>query len=167
MPYSIAVGIYLIFIGVLATNLISYTLMEIPEIIKGAAFNSRLFFFVLPFCISFFLLVPRLIKRIRWGTKFMPTEFRQANRAGYLLGMFFIWVGHLIIIFLLVLLIFMFTSNGNLPIGLGIPFAMMAYTLGVIPVEISYRRWAPTNETTYLTFDEALKGVKKTNGNSK
>jgi hypothetical protein len=89
------------------------------------------------------LLVPRVIRRYRRGSALISDEFARAKTVGLGVGKLFVWIATIgILMSLVAIAVVLVSRQTGVLAGLGIGLSMWPLAVGILAIEVSYRRWA-------------------------
>jgi hypothetical protein len=156
MGYTSAVIVYLIsWLAIAVLVLITSVAPWFRRAIEGEI-DSSAFFFVLTSpgpvaaCVAAYLVATRWWRSRQEGVDLLPPGFCHAKRAGYLFGLGLVWLGHLLLVGMVGATIYFLidpSPEGMFAgIGIAVGLALFLYMVGILFVEISFRRWSPDRD---------------------
>ena len=151
MPYVVAVFVFLF---IRAPMLGIAMFLELQPWIERVLFGKQETFLLWPgllspfnamTCIATYLVATRWWRTHRLRGVLLSEAYCAERRAGYQIGMAFAWLGHIVLVGLAIrtLWMAMTATHGNSYVGVGlvIGLALELYSLAVLIVEVSHRRW--------------------------
>lgn len=94
-----------------------------------------------------FLLIPRVLRRYRYGIKLIPIKFAERRTVGTVVGKLLVALAVMgIVLDGVIGVLVVVTRQSGVPVGLGTGISMWPLAAGLLVVEISYRLWARTAE---------------------
>ncbi len=146
MSYAIGIGVYLVF------YLFALVYPLLIDIALGPSGSGFPLLRALLFSVPVFLVAPRVVRRFKQKEPLVPDGYRRGGYVFRLVGMFFVFIGHLGFFGSIAFAIYAGSVGAvGLPVGLVAGAAQFAYALGITLVEIGYRQWRKDKSMEPLT----------------
>jgi len=142
--YQVMANLYLVVLALAMLPLLSnlrYLIGGGPNFVSTTVFVN-MGILILPAI----LLLPRIFRRYRHGAVLVPDEFARAKTLGLGIGKLFVWIATIgVLLSLAVIVLVLVSRQAGVPAGLGIGLSMWPLMIGILAIEVSYRRWARKN----------------------